>query len=260
MLVYVKAYGQEIEIPTTVICGELSYMQTYAKMIEAILVDPQKILTVETEEALDAFKEYYAVFFCNKFEPSMGFVYQHLPLGWKFLNGNVASGIVPTPLLLAEVTGITAFRGLQWDATNNLWINVGKVTPKIQHSGKELAKRFANESLKWVAAGSPFRNQSTIIALFDNFCSKCSEYIAKHKEHDAGKCNLCGCSISQKVAMLNKLAWGTTNCPMDPPKWTAEIAVNDESIKNREVELFNEYLKIQKKEYGSQDAKICDCS
>jgi len=59
--------------------------------------------------------------------------------------------------------------------------------------------------------------------------------------------------------MFNKIATATSSCPMTSPKWRSGVEVSVESIKNREEELFRQFLEVQKREYPEQTGQICDC-
>jgi hypothetical protein len=283
--IFIQAYGNEVEVPVIVISGDTDKIVQIAKLFEALGVDKKYALTVNSEDEIEAFKDFYAVFFANKFEPTVEFVKSHqdllfisttpqpcgsyivtgIPIPYADCSNRMWTDMMAdAPVLheklnrLAEFTGISAFRNLQYDDVSKLWVHVGKASLLVQHTTKDLAGRFAKESIKWVAAGKPYRNQPAINALFDRFCSKCSEYIPKPRHHDTGKCNQCGCGISKKIAILNKLAWGTTECPAG--KWTADIAVDEKTIVGKEHELFQEYLKIQKELNPDGQGKICDCN
>jgi len=268
MQVFIKVYESNVEVLTTIISGQ--NMKDIAKCYEAIGLDSKLCLTVSKEEEIEAFADNWAVFFCNKFGPSVEFIQKHSD--WLFIDTNDIANTkneVPNRMHfysyqqikeLAEFTGISAFRGLVYDKKSNLFVNTGKVFVPQQRNVPEIGKRFSQEMLRWTVAGMPKREQSVVQLLWDTFCSKCSEYIPNKQKLNVGRCNLCGCGIKRDdMGMLNKLVWGTTSCPVNPPKWTAEIAVNEERIKGREQELLQQYLEVQKQEYGLQEGKTCEC-
>jgi len=274
MRVYIKSYDAEINVPITVVSGR--DIKNIVKLYEAIGFDSKMMLTVSSEEEIETFAEHYCLFYCNKFVPSLDFEKKHKGI-FKFIICDSQEGswsMVGETLdatsfysfnnlkenldQLAKLTGIDAFRNLVYDADKDLWVNLGKTSVRKQHSTAELGLRFSAEIAKWVAAGSPLRSPSVIKALYDTFCSKCTEFI-KGKKPDRGKCNLCGCNINLNQTMFNKLGMATTSCPASPPKWTTEIAVNEEAIKGREVELFDEYVRIQKEQFPNQTGESCDC-
>lgn len=100
-----------------------------------------------------------------------------------------------------------------------------------------IVKRFLVETLKWKQAGSPVRSEERIKELFE-ICSsnQCGQY---QKANDRmGKCGLCGCSLKDTNAGLNKLAWATTNCPHDPPLWKEEeIQVAKEEVQEEQATI-----------------------
>ena len=89
---------------------------------------------------------------------------------------------------------------------------------------KETARvlgRFARASRKWMAAGMPVRSPERIAELYQ-VCNACDKYITT--KTGQGRCSLCGCKVNLHGKM-NKLLWATESCPLDPPKWTADIDV-----------------------------------
>jgi hypothetical protein len=70
---------------------------------------------------------------------------------------------------------------------------------------------YKDAYLYWMERGKPMRTQECIDNIFDNICSKCDKY-------NGYACRICGCYINKRL-YLNKLAWGTTKCPANPPKW-----------------------------------------
>jgi len=77
-------------------------------------------------------------------------------------------------------------------------------------------RRYAKAVKKWITAGRPVRPPEEVARIFDQICVPCENF------NVAGSCNLCGCKVRRNgAALMNKLAMATTNCPADPPKWTA---------------------------------------
>jgi len=91
---------------------------------------------------------------------------------------------------------------------------------KLSHSLPELIRNFRKERKKWLNAGRPLRTQKQMHTIFEDICSKCDYFEPTGK--DKGKCQRCGCRLSKDGIMLNKIAWATTQCPDDPPKWLEE--------------------------------------
>ena len=267
MKVFIQSYDADIDCPVMIVSGE--YISSIVKLYEAIGFSGKMILTVNAEDEIEAFADKWCLFYCNKFTPSIEFIDKYQD--YKFImNDTIDSSHGKNSIsfhntlfeehhleALADFTGINAFKGLRWDTINQLWINVGNAAIEVQHTNKELAIRFGNELAIWIFAGRPMRSKELIKTLFKTFCKKCADFIKNKKNNQSGKCNRCGCYINTNVTMYNKLALATTSCPKQ--LWTADIAVSEESIKGREVELFNKYVEIQKLEYPAQDGKSCDC-
>ena len=250
--VKIKSYGDiEVDIPIIVISGDS--LRMINDWINAIGIDPYICLTVNTEEEIEVFKTNYYVFFCNKFEPSIDYIRSNRDIVFLSTSPRFQGNDFPDRSNyrycnvekddlseLAEFTGITAFKNLRYDADINRWIHIGQAVPTIKHNPKQLASRFTKETIKWIAAGKPYRSKANIEALYQ-ICRKCSEF-RKHKRGNTSSCNICGCRISSERQFMNKLAWSTTECPAIPPRWTAETSVSEESIKGREIELYNQYI------------------
>lgn len=79
--------------------------------------------------------------------------------------------------------------------------------------------RFARESKIWEDAGRPLRPKETIAILYNEVCTPCPHF-------GGDQCNQCGCTISPTARFRNKLAWATTQCPLQPPKFEAEPREN----------------------------------
>jgi len=85
--------------------------------------------------------------------------------------------------------------------------------------------RYIRERKKWRDAGSPVRLAEHIKQLHQ-ICSDCDNF---NKDGGFAKgydqCGLCKCNLHPENVDLNKLAWGTTECPAEPPLWTAEYPI-----------------------------------
>jgi hypothetical protein len=75
-------------------------------------------------------------------------------------------------------------------------------------------KSYADSYIHWNLAGRPMRSQEKIDQIFKEQCEKCEMY-------NGYACKICGCYINQRK-YLNKIAWATTRCPGNPPKWIEE--------------------------------------
>ena len=94
---------------------------------------------------------------------------------------------------------------------------------------------YLKERFKWNKFGKPTRTDKEIQEIF-NICKECHLF-QKHDEN-SGKCGVCGCNLSNdKNVAFNKIAWATTHCPLDPPKWSTNLKVYDEEIEPTQSEL-----------------------
>lgn len=77
------------------------------------------------------------------------------------------------------------------------------------------AARYVQSYAKQRAAGDPIVPLSQVIARF-RICSACEQY-----NDQVGKCGICGCFVNllHNGQGQNKLEWGTSECPSQPPKW-----------------------------------------
>lgn len=80
-------------------------------------------------------------------------------------------------------------------------------------------KHYAISVARWNAAGSPVRPTEEIGRIF-SICESCEHYAKASRPH----CKLCGCSLSKLPnGLLNKIAMATESCPLDPPRWNADV-------------------------------------
>lgn len=165
-----------------------------------------------------------------------------------------------TPQELAKFIGIEGFRAIRYDKIRQIWFNFGKVQPKKSHSKTALLSRYTKEIMGWIAAGRPVRSPEVIKKIYDEFCSKCPEFILKDKEQ--GICNLCGCNIKRENgkggALLNKLAIATAECAYpdeDKKRFLAITTISEKDVENRKQELYSKYIdEIRKTNSGG-----CNC-
>ena len=75
----------------------------------------------------------------------------------------------------------------------------------------------------WAAAGKPIRPIEAIKYIFQTHCKECEHY-----KSTGYACDICGCYINENNDW-NKIAWSTTHCPMEPPKWTEEEPYQNQS-------------------------------
>lgn len=76
-------------------------------------------------------------------------------------------------------------------------------------------QRFSKSLLWHLSLGLPKSSQNTIDYRFA-ICVSCDRY---NKEYS--QCLECGCNLSNKSQLLNKLAWADQECPLG--KWKSEI-------------------------------------
>lgn len=73
---------------------------------------------------------------------------------------------------------------------------------------------------KWKLAGSPVRTPDRVAGLLA-ICQTC-EFLL-----DAGtsnqRCGKCGCPVNDKLTNRNKLYLATESCPLEEPRWTADV-------------------------------------
>lgn len=81
-----------------------------------------------------------------------------------------------------------------------------------------LTNRFFQERTKWAQAGKPYRTDERMKEVFE-ICKGCPFFDGNE---EAGSCGICGCRLSPDDKFINKIAWATTNCPHNPPKWEEE--------------------------------------
>lgn len=108
----------------------------------------------------------------------------------------------------------------------------------------KMISQYLQERAKWTKAGKPLRTQEEMDKLF-TICNSCPQY-KKYSDHD-GQCSVCGCNIKKEGTFLNKIAWGTTRCPLPEPKWvesTEELA--------KEIEITPEDLSQAQAEHAEE--------
>lgn len=72
---------------------------------------------------------------------------------------------------------------------------------------------------RWDAAGKPTRSDAEVERIMSECCGPCEHYNERWSQ-----CKLCGCFCrKQGQAKFNKPKMATEKCPLDPPKWGAEV-------------------------------------
>lgn len=98
----------------------------------------------------------------------------------------------------------------------------------------DMAARYLEEKAKWKKAGKPVRTDEKIKELF-SICVSCEHY--KKISELSGSCGICGCHLKNTNTSLNKLAWATTKCPLENPKWEEEQDFQSIQISQKEIEI-----------------------
>lgn len=80
-------------------------------------------------------------------------------------------------------------------------------------------KQYLEEKAIWTQNGRPYRTSEQMAELF-NICRECENF--QRFSDGVGQCQICGCFIKRNSKHLNKLAFATTSCPLEEPKWVAE--------------------------------------
>ena len=119
-------------------------------------------------------------------------------------------------------------------------------------------KQFFIEKTKWKKAGKPYRSDDKIDQLFI-ICNECDKY--QKKDDNEGSCGVCGCRITNKKELFNKIAWATTKCPLEDPRWIEEPEFQSIEITDQEV-YTEEMPKIEEVEPtpSPPPARGCGCA
>ena len=90
--------------------------------------------------------------------------------------------------------------------------------------------RYVKERIKWELAGKPMRSEERIREIFHQICKPCPHFGGDH-------CKVCGCYLREDLTKpkFNKIAWATTHCPDDPPKWIEELEADVDEEKAQEM-------------------------
>jgi hypothetical protein len=93
------------------------------------------------------------------------------------------------------------------------------------HSLFSIPFSYAKEKSKWSRAGKPLRSDEEIIRIFDTKCKPCPYF--NPTGETTGSCKICRCFLKREGHEINKIAWATTECPDNPPRWVANNLVGD---------------------------------
>ena len=116
----------------------------------------------------------------------------------------------------------------------------------------EKAKQFLDERRTWKEYGKPLRSPERMEELFA-ICSDC-EFFEPAKEGQ-GNCGVCGCQIRKTGTRMNKIAWATTNCPLDEPKWEKEPDLVRQDVTTRK-EAATEHTVATEKLYETHKLQL----
>jgi len=76
--------------------------------------------------------------------------------------------------------------------------------------------RYLIEKARHMIHGAPLRSPLAISERY-SVCSECP-FFDRISEGE-GQCSICCCGLKREGNEMNKLAWKTTVCPHNPPKW-----------------------------------------
>jgi hypothetical protein len=104
----------------------------------------------------------------------------------------------------------------QWQEIVRINKKKVKKMPTIFPSFPQRVLNYLSSRKTWVAAGKPMRSPEVIKYIFNTHCKECEHY-----KSTGYACDICGCYINEN-SDWNKIAWYTTRCPDNPPKWIEE--------------------------------------
>lgn len=82
-----------------------------------------------------------------------------------------------------------------------------------------MIEEYLEERKKWKEAGKPYRTKEEMERIH-SICKSCPLFEAGGGYLPGyDRCGECGCQLHPKSRKLNKIAWGTTECPLETPKW-----------------------------------------
>ena len=96
---------------------------------------------------------------------------------------------------------------------------------------------YVKEYAKWKKAGSVLRSAEEITRIFNTICKLCEHF-------EGNRCGICKCYLNTGTTW-NKIAFNTTKCPDNPPRWTAEVEIEDVELNDEEVDKLSQELKIE---------------
>jgi hypothetical protein len=81
---------------------------------------------------------------------------------------------------------------------------------------------YVKAKQRWEKAGKPLRSPERVAEIYEQHCAKCPYFKDEVCNHIR-----CGCPVKKETLTRNKIEWATESCPLDSPKWTAEVPAND---------------------------------
>lgn len=97
---------------------------------------------------------------------------------------------------------------------------IEREVPELDKNMIALWKRYKESTKIWESAGKPLRSDEDIARIYDEHCQPC-----EHRQKS--RCGICGCFLKRVGTKLNKIARATDRCPLEPPKWDADIIVDE---------------------------------
>ena len=118
--------------------------------------------------------------------------------------------------------------------------------------------QYIEERAKWSKFGKPIREPEQTEALF-KICESCIMF--KRFNDDSGECAECGCHLKKQGNWLNKLAWGTTRCPLPEPKWVESDIKYTEQVdfSSADLETAEQEHVLESHEANKSDVQPCNC-
>ncbi len=113
---------------------------------------------------------------------------------------------IPIPEYLS-FSGVASRKECNTPISKSLAIHEGELSVEILTKMKNYTRAMTH----WIKAGRPVRSLEEIENIYMEYCSVC-----EHRNGSFSTCRYCGCHVSKGgQAMLNKIAMGTENCPIE---------------------------------------------
>ena len=114
--------------------------------------------------------------------------------------------------------------------------------------------QYIEERRKWKEAGKPVRSMQRIQELFD-ICRTCENFLKLTS--NSGQCKICTCFLRKNSTSKNKLAFATTRCPLEEPKWVEEtiLVKEEEAVEETPPQPQQQFIQRPKRQVND-----CGCS